>query len=437
MTTPAKTSKTRQATKSRNTPSSQAAITRVTNHLLVNIRSVKHAQDQILKTLSKAAGEKADEFIAFTELHSKRTGRKTRTIEIPVENYSEFKKLVNDTAVVANSVTISVSALFLILVSKWDAFIGGLLRWVYDAQPDIINGSGRSILYTELLSIGDMDAAREKIIDDEISSVLRESHISHFEYLENKLKIPLTAGLDIWPQFVELTQRRHLVAHTDGHISNQYLQVCGDNKVALEDSTKAGARLTITPDYFVASCDCLTELSIKLSQVVWRKLQPELITEADRHLVTTTFDMIQAEQYGPAVKILSFAIKPPMKFKEARDRLRCIINLAQAYKWSKDEAKCKDLLDAEDWSAASTDFLLAVAVLREDHAKAARLMKQIGANGDVTKEDYENWPVFREFRKTQNFIDAYEDVFKTKNETKNVPSSVASLIEQVSKKALQ
>ena len=70
------------------------------------------------------------------------------------------------------------------LVSKWDAYMGSILRWVYSIQPDIINSSGRSILYTELRDIGDMEDAREKVVEDEISSVLRESHSEHFAYLE-------------------------------------------------------------------------------------------------------------------------------------------------------------------------------------------------------------------------------------------------------------
>lgn len=42
-----------------------------------------------------------------------------------------------------------------------------------------------------------------------------------------------------------------------------------------------------------------------------------------------------------------------------------IINLAQAYKWIKDNETCKKILDRVDWTACADNYQLAVAVLEE------------------------------------------------------------------------
>lgn len=415
-------------------PSPNVELYKITDKLLVDIRSVQLAQEQIIKTLGSNVGDKAKEFTDFLESSSTKVSgtQKQKKFQVPVERASDFRKLVGDLTIVANSLPLSINALMLILVSKWDAFMGGILNWMYKVHPAIINASGRSILFTDLVSLGDVKAARDQIIADEISTVLRESHIAHFEYIEKKLNISLRTDPALWSQFVELTQRRHLIAHTDGKVSHQYIRVCKDNGVQIDPKVTPGSELNVRPDYFKNSCACLTELGFKLSQVLSRKILPEVTREADANLISTTFDMIAADQYQPAIKILSFSLKPPMKFKDNRDKLLAVVNLAQAYKWSGEPVKCESLLNEEDWSASSLDFLLAVAVLRGDYQNAAGIMRRIGAKGDVTKENYDSWPIFREFRKSPAFVSAYEDVFKTKNETASVPSDVGYLLDRVS-----
>lgn len=88
-----------------------------------------------------------------------------------------------------------------------------------------------------------------------------------------------------------------------------------------------------------------------------------------------------------------------------------LVNLAQANKWSGNAAKCKELLDQQDWSAAAREFSLAVAVLNNRWREAAEIMKAIGADGELPKRVYSEWPIFREFRKTVEFTSAYSDIF--------------------------
>jgi len=91
-----------------------------------------------------------------------------------------------------------------------------------------------------------------------------------------------------------------------------------------------------------------------------------------------------------------------------------LINRAQAYKWLGDQSKALEILEAEDWSASSDKFSLAVAALRDDCDCAAQLMTKLGRDGEMKKEFYEEWPVFREFRKSQPFAEAFEKIFGVK-----------------------
>jgi hypothetical protein len=67
-------------------------------------------------------------------------------------------------------------------------------------------------------------------------------------------------------------------------------------------------------------------------------------------------------------------------------------------------------------------------VLKDDFESAVSLMKQIGKSGDVTEEDYQEWPLFNKFRKTKHFVETYREIFKTEFEIRNVPPEVASAL---------
>ena len=58
------------------------------------------------------------------------------------------------------------------------------------------------------------------------------------------------------------------------------------------------------------------------------------------------------------------------------------------------------------------DFKLALAVLKEDDDKAIELMKLIGKQGEmITELAYHEWPLFREFRDKDCFLNTYKDIY--------------------------
>jgi len=89
-----------------------------------------------------------------------------------------------------------------------------------------------------------------------------------------------------------------------------------------------------------------------------------------------------------------------------------IINRAQAYKWFGQTDRCASIRSSEDWSACSEEFRLAVHVLQSDYERAVESMQRIGDTGAVSEWAYEDWPLFREFRKNDLFASTYEKVFR-------------------------
>lgn len=90
------------------------------------------------------------------------------------------------------------------------------------------------------------------------------------------------------------------------------------------------------------------------------------------------------------------------------------VNTAQAYKWSGSAGRCEALIKKTDWLALGTDFKLAKAVLEPDFENTATLMVNIGSGAKRHPDagEYQEWPLFQEFRESQQFRRAYKKAFK-------------------------
>ena len=69
------------------------------------------------------------------------------------------------------------------------------------------------------------------------------------------------------------------------------------------------------------------------------------------------------------------------------------------------------LLNSIDWSSSSPEFLLAVQVLKGNYDEAELIME--GMKGDRPNEDdFRVWPLFKEFRMSNNFKRAFKKIYK-------------------------
>jgi len=297
------------------------------------------------------------------------------------------------------------------LVSQFDAFLGNLIRQLFNLKPDTLNTSESTLTFSQLKEFGSMDAARKYIVDREVETVLRKSHADQFSWLENKFGVKLNVDLPAWPVFIELTERRNLFVHSNGIVSHQYLAVCRQHGSTLEPGIALGKSLSVSRQYFETAHECIFEIVVKLAQVLWRKLQPDNLEPADGNLLSIGFELLEEERYRLARRILDFSTETLKKHGKEEHRLAMLINRAQAYKWSGDNATARKIIDSEDWSATGLKFQLGYALISDDVDRAIEIVTSIGAHSEITATAYREWPIFRELRKVQAFSEAFERIF--------------------------
>ncbi|SFB91819.1 hypothetical protein SAMN05660443_0927 [Marinospirillum celere] len=328
---------------------------------------------------------------------------------LPIERQGRADRIREQSRSLIKSVKLIPRNFLVSFVSEFDCFLGSLLKVIYSKKPELLNDSARQISYTDLLAFETLEEAKEQVLEKEIESILRKSHSEHFSTLETKFDVKLRKGLDIWSEFIEITERRNLFVHSNGIVSSQYLKVCKAHGVNIEGVT-IGCSLSVDSDYLKRAYEVIFEISVKLAHVLWRKLFPDEREESDNNLNNVCFNLVSKNKNKLSSALLEFAIGLPKHHSETVKRMM-IINLAQAYKRSDKKDKCAEILKRYDWSATGYEFKLAVAVLDEDYKLSAKLIATVVKTGDLSEKEIVEWPLFREFRKTEDFINVFKELF--------------------------
>jgi len=353
----------------------------------------------------------------------KKTKDNTVLIAIPSEKYDEIEKNIRMFERFRAACKLTPRTFIVSIVSQYDAFVGRLIRGIFFSKPEVLDSSQKPITYSSLVSFGSFEDAREYIIEEEIDGLLRKSHDEQFSWLENKMGISLRKNLDIWKEFIEITERRNLFVHCNGIVSKSYLEVCKRNGVIFEKKRKIGEELDVNPEYFRKAYRCFLEVGVKLGQVIWRKLLPGEIEEADKQLNNLCVDLINEEEYIVAEKLLELAIAEFSRRSTEQLKLYYKFNLAQTYKWKGEIQKCEEILSKIDISTLSDEYQLSDAVLKDNFEKASQIMRQIGKKGKVSEIDYRIWPIFKEFRKNNIFERTYEEIFGQRFQIETKPTT--------------
>ena len=365
----------------------------------------------VLQTAEESYEKKFEEFIISNGQDIKEDDD-AKTYFIKIEKKGEHDKLQQKVRIHREALGITPRSFLVSLISSYDAYLGDLLYNLFLLKPEIINASNSTLTFLQLSSFESLENARDYIIEKEVETVLRKSHDEQFTWMENTFNIPLRKGLDCWPDFIELTERRNLFVHNGGKVSSQYICNCEKHNVSFESSISNGDRLNVPQQYYENSANCIMEIGIKLAHVLWRKLAPANRCDADKNLLEVIYSLLLKEKYLLAERLGEFCLNTLKKYSNEEFRRMFVVNLAIAYKFGGNEKKAVELLNNEDWSAIDLKFQLAVRALLGEFEESANIMRLIGKDGSIGVLEYNEWPVFKELRLTSVFKQTFKEIFK-------------------------
>lgn len=318
-----------------------------------------------------------------------------------IEEYSSF----DPAAVLAKS-------LFTHLFAEFDAFVGELLKAIYLKNEKLLKGVSREISLSDILDYEKLEDVKLAMLEKEIETFRRDSYIEQFGVLEKKFGLTLRKFPE-WSAFVELSQRRNILIHNGGRVSDQYLIVCEKEGVSQPEKLQVGEALNVSYQYFSNASRILGKIGIMLAYTLWGKIFPDESDKLHDALNKTIYESLQKQRWKFVAELSEFVLGGNIlkNISEVDMRIR-IVNAAIGLKFDGNSAAAIKLLESYDWSASYRDFKLALAVLTERWEEAVAIMKSIGRNGELlTQEAYHTWPLFFEFRKREEFFEAYASIY--------------------------
>lgn len=377
-----------------------------------NIESLDASLPLIMLVMSSMSDKKHKEHLEFLEKNGKlieEEGSRKR-FDLDPKHFQGAKKIRKKHDRMRKSLELIPRNFIVSLISEFDSFLGSVIKHFYSKKPELLNAVERQLTYADLIKFDDLSDATEYILEKEIESILRKSHVEHFSILEKKFDIDLRKGLESWSEFVEITERRNLFVHCDGMVSSQYIKVCSENGVDVS-SIQVGDRLDVDSKYVRKAFEIITEIAVKITHVLWRKVLPNERKTADTEIISLSFDMLQEEEYLLAANILDLFVNTVKKFHNNEYRRIAVVNLSIAYKMSGSIDKCNRELGKLDWADVGYQFKLAHAVLQEKFEDAAKLMPKVVATEELSELEFLQWPLFKEFRESEHFAPAFQQCF--------------------------
>ncbi len=302
------------------------------------------------------------------------------------------------------------AAVLMSIVATFDTVIADVIRDMLTIKTEVFQTGERTILLSDALRAELIAEIKEKSIVDEIYQFSRGSHEDQVRYIETNFHVAIKDHWKRWPDFIEVFERRNLIAHGEKTFTKRYASICSKNGHKGSDKI-LGAPVKLTSNYLRQAADILLEFSLLLVFSLWRKQFVKEKEDAFESLNHAAFRLIETKKYEVAIRLLEYALSLKNTGVLDRTRKMMYVNLASAHRHSDNKELSIRILSDVDWSSSSDDFKICVAALRGDMDEVTRLMP-IVANADaVSKEHFRNWPVFKFVRDQERFLLRFREIF--------------------------
>lgn len=378
----------------------------VLDNFLSELQRLESLFMDIDPTIKKQEKEALDEIIKQLEIQQNCSTEMSqqKTVQYLVEFIYDFQ-----THKILGKSKIEMNAFFMYIFSAFDAFLRCLLKCIYSAKPELTLSVKKEITIKEISKHKDNVTLINTLLEEEISGLLRESYIEQFRILETKFSVKLREFAE-WKYFVEISQRRNIIVHCDGLISDQYITTCTNNGFDCSEIAKKN-KVFITSKYLVDSISTMKMVATMLTHTLWRKVLANDLENADIALNQLLYEQLRAKDYAFVDRIGRFAFDQKKKSSDLYAKLfslnRCI-----ALKRLNKTKEMNTLLKNMDLTATNNDFLLAKEVLLGNIDDVVVLLRKIGNTSDLIKEyAYLEWPLFDDLRDNDKFKAIYKEIY--------------------------
>lgn len=334
---------------------------------------------------------------------------------VPLMEKQKFLRKVDRFNRVKSGLAALPAAVLMSTVATFDSLMADIVRNMLSLRADNPLIGARNVSLSDVLQANTIEDLKERVIADEIYEFSRGSHDDQVSYIEKHFNVDIRSKWERWPDFVEIFERRNLIAHGEKTYTKRYAEICAKHGHP-SVSASSGANIEITSNYLKLALDVLLEFVILLVFTLWRKQLPKEIADACSVVNNVSVRLVEGRSFSVAMRVLEHVLGLKITSMPDETKKKMTMNLASAYRHADQKDKCNKVLDSMDWSGSGPEYRLCVAALKEDLLEVARLLPLAVRSEAISQDQLTNWPVFNFVKKTEEFRTAYNQVFGARSD---------------------
>lgn len=328
---------------------------------------------------------------------------------VPGHHTHAVMNLFDDRVNLISGFTFFPPAILMSMVSYYDSALSDILRLFLKANPARYSKSEKPFLASELLKMSSFDELLEKIVEDDIDSLMRGGHAGQIVFVDKTFKSKIKDSFASWPEFIEIFERRNIVAHGSGTTNEIYRKNCED--AGLKNIMPLGTEVFLTRGYLSTSANMLHEMLLVVIFELWDKLAKSEKTKLYGAFNEAIFSLLKRKNYQLSNKIAKYVLDKN-DFNACEERRRMIaVNLAIASKMLNKQSDADAALARFQWSAVSDNFKICIAAIKEDVPVVIQLMPIVMTSFHIGKTEFRTWPAFHWVRDNQEVRSKFREIY--------------------------
>ncbi len=288
------------------------------------------------------------------------------------------------------------SSLLTSLVGGVEVLIAGVASQHFSLHPGDLHGEAKEFSLSDLEVFDTIADARETLIARRVDALMREGFDDWSAWFQKRGGLGFEQYVSNLDAVREIFQRRHIVVHNAGRVSQQYVAHVKDG-----DKLSIGEPLQVDETYLLAAADMLEILGTLLCVSAWAKWNKSEADLAMTQLANRVYDFVEAGNWFVVRQIASRSKN--LGGREAT-QLTLWCNEQLAIKRTDGVAAIANAIRDWDTGALSRRFQFAQACLGDDldtaYEIAAHWLAEDSRNATTGVTE---WPMCQEFREDSRF----------------------------------
>lgn len=295
------------------------------------------------------------------------------------------------------------------LVSYFEVLVADLGHAFFRIAPDAAFTEEKRLSVKELNKFSTIDEAVRFVVSDAVDELLRGSVTDWQKFFQTRIKIDMKLLPPDWARWNEYFQRRHIVVHAGGRVTERYLSNVDWEKLDQYMTVPSlGHELDIDDAYISDAINAFEVCGLLLCQEVWRKLAPgdeEARYSSLTGLLDSVYRRLLSRHWYVAEKLATWGEKDSEASEDSM--LICKFNRWLCIKRQERWAEVEDEVRAFDCSAKNRRYALVRASLLERADEFFDLLpKALGTDIDLAA--LKEWPILDEMRTDPRFAKVIE-----------------------------